>query len=125
MIKYLLLISIVYVFGFSKENVAFLSNQKYACINQGYFDGEKLIELMDFEQSKDYPIRFYIDDNNELNTDTKDKLQYLDNNTYVNEKYMMTLSVANKGRYMYLTLFNPKVTYLYFCVETNNWTIVK
>ena len=111
---------------FANENVAFLLNQRYACVNIGVFDKDKLVQVMTLDEAKKYPIRFYINDKNILHTDSDMSLKYGSNKTYLNDEYSIALFVENDKRYIIFTMIKPEpIISLYACIETSNWTINK
>lgn len=109
------------------KNIGFMQNQKYVCINQGMYINKKLEKVMSEEDALKYPMRFYIDDKNILNTDTGLKLPLVDmkKQVYKNENTMVSLTI-DKQRYM---LFTDKsmnfIPAIYICNETDNWTLIK
>ena len=108
-------------------NIGFLANQKYICVSEGIVVNDKLNPTPQKEALK-YPMRFYIDDNNIMNTDAKLTLNHVKDTTYSNGKYTMGLIINNNKRYLVSSnkeLEAMGAFALYVCVETNNWTIAR
>jgi len=109
------------------KNIGFLQNQKYVCINQGMLINGKLETTMSEEEALQYPIRFLID-NNMLKTDAGLSLPLADkeNQIYKDDDTVVTIAVNDNKRMM---LFAEKlmnyVPTIYFCQETENWTLSK
>lgn len=112
---------------FAEDNIGFLQNQKYVCINQGMLIDNKLEKVMSDEDAFKYPIRFFVDDKNFFNTDAGLKLPLVDREkqVYKNNNTAVSL-IVDKQRYM---LFADKmmnyVPAVYLCNETDNWTLTK
>ncbi len=113
------------------RNIGFMQNQKYVCINQGILTKEnKLEKIMSNEDAFKYPIRFYIDNKNILNTDAGLKLPLADKEKDLYNKedksIVIRLFISNNQRnMMFLDKLMNYVPAIYICNETDNWTLTK
>lgn len=113
------------------RNIGFMQNQKYVCINQGILTKEnKLEKVMSDEDAFKYPIRFYIDNKNILNTDAGLKLPLADKEKDLYSKEdkstVIRLFISNNQRnMMFLDKLMNYVPAVYLCNETDNWTLTK
>lgn len=113
------------------KNIGFMQNQKYVCINQGILTKEdKLEKVMSDEDALKYPIRFYIDDKNILNTDAGLKLPLADKEKDLYSKEdkstVIKLFISNNQRtMMFLDKLMNYAPAIYLCNETDNWTLTK
>lgn len=122
--KKLFIIGLLVSSLFGKD--AFLMNQKYICIYQASFIGDKIVQLIPKKEIYDYPIRFYVDDNNVLHTDGEEdlKLLHIEKTVYGNNEKIMMLNVEDGKRFLLLTITKPQVVFSqYFCIETDQWTL--
>ena len=110
-----------------EQNVGYLMNQKYVCINQGMIINKKLVPVMSHEDALRHPIRIMIDSHNKLQTDGPMKNLYsIGNNTYTDGTNKIKLFVVDDKRFMSLSSSKLKnVPILHVCVETDNWTVVR
>lgn len=111
----------------ANSNTGFLTNQKYICVTQGYLTNGKLTPTPQEEAMK-HPIRFYVDDNNVLHTDSNMALPHADKYAYSDGDNAIGIMVTKGKRYLVST--NKKLSALdvhvmYICAETKNWTIAK
>jgi hypothetical protein len=132
MMKIFLVTFALLTFLWSEEdkNLGFMMNQKYMCVSTHAMVGEKVIQVQTQEDALKYPSRFYIDDNNILHTDgRKDNLfQYVKDSEYKNDDSVILLQIKDNKRYMLrlkLTGELKGIAFIYTCVETDNWTIVR
>ena len=132
MLKKLFAIKALAVILFANDvNVGFVSNQKYVCIQEYQMNAGKLSAISD-EEKTNYPSRFYVDDNMILHTDGKtDNTFYYnkDLNLYISEYSAIELKILENKRYMIRSFYNTKflteLAILHFCIETDNWTLVR
>jgi hypothetical protein len=80
------------------------------------------------KQALQYPQRFYIDDKNILHTDGKvdNKFTHKEDMAYESKDSMIILAIQNNIRYLYRISLNGETkgaSFIFKCVETNNWTI--
>ena len=83
--KLIALIFLLSLIQADDNNIGFLMNQKYICVNQGAIINDKLVKVMSQEDALKYPSRIYVDDNRNLHTDGKvdNSLEYnKDNGLY-------------------------------------------
>lgn len=105
---------------------AFLMNQKYVCVYQASLIEDEIVHLIPKEEIYDYPIRFYVDDNNILHTDGEQdlNLQHIEKTVYGNNEKIMMLNVEDGRRYLLLIITKPQaLVSQYFCMETDQWTL--
>lgn len=122
-IFFLLIIS-----AFAREqNIGFLMNQKYVCLNEGLITKDSIAPIHSEEDVLRYPLRIKIDDNNILQTDGAQKnLKHIEKTVYENSDVKIELMVKDDIRYMVFIYKDYKnFPMLYRCMETDNWTIVK
>ena len=108
------------------KNLGFVMNQKYACINQGAIVDKEIMPVFSKEDALKYPMRIMIDDKNILHSDGgKDlKLPFIEKASYGTSENRITLAVKNDQRFMiFVSKAMESVPMLYFCFETDNWTI--
>lgn len=129
MLKIILyLILLVISVSAEDKNIGFMMNQKYVCINQGALVDDKIVPIFSKEDAIKYPMRIMVDSKNILHTDGKQdlKLPFIDSKIYGNQNNQIILGIEDNRRvavYISKTMQNTPV--LYFCVETDNWTIAQ
>ena len=123
--KTMILIFIVFSLFAGDKNVGFLMNQKYVCINQGALINEKLVPILSKEDALNHPLRIVIDDNNILQTDGAYKnLKHIKETLYGNTEHKIMLFVEKDNRYFIMSSKEMgNIPLLYFCWETDNWTL--
>lgn len=128
-IRLSLMLLILPIFLNAEENVGFLMNQKYICLNLGMLKDNKIIPIMSKEDVLKYPIRFYVDDKRVLRTDGKmNNIYFYDNKNqvYVGENTVMNLGVEDGKRFLSMTTLKGDmkgILIIYGCSETDNWTL--
>jgi hypothetical protein len=125
--KKILVFSILTSYLFADSNIGFLQNQKYVCVNQGMYINKKLEKVMSDEDAFKYPIRFYVDDKNFLNTDAGLKLPLVDKEkqVYKNDNTIISLNVDEKRYMFFMDKAMSFIPAIYICQETDNWTLTK
>ena len=58
--KFIFSIFLFTSFLYAEENISFIINQKYICMNLGKIVNNKIVPINDNEETLKYPIRFYI-----------------------------------------------------------------
>lgn len=115
------------------KSASFIKNQKYVCINNGYFLENKFITNDNIEEAMKYPVRFYVDNNNIFHTDKGIRLNFmkLDKgvSAYSNGNTTFILLVQSEKEKMLITPVPNKdrldMKAVYKCASTDNWTLAK
>ena len=125
--KTILLLAVTLSVLTANNNIGFLANQKYICASKGMLVDGKMNPTSQ-EDALKYPIRFYVDDNNVMHTDSKLKLAHLKKTEYSDGDNSINLKIFENKRYI-MTTNNKLISFgavvIYVCAETNNWTITK
>jgi hypothetical protein len=101
-------------------NLGFLMNQKYLCIQQALFIDDTVIEKKDINNK----IKFYINSNLVLNTETGLKLKQKAPQIYANKNTKITLMPIKGYRYLLINIKNePNKLIFMKCTDTKIWNI--
>lgn len=127
--KFIFSIFLFTSFLYAEENISFIINQKYICMNLGKIVNNKIVPINDNEETLKYPIRFYINGQKILYTDTKTNNKYIFNekeNLYNNENNVLSLNIQDGTRYMIVMSIKGErkgIPLIYRCSKTDRWSL--
>ena len=113
----------------AQENITFLINQKYICLNLGTLVNGKIIPAVNNNDYVKYPIRFYINGKKLLFTDSKTDNKYTydeKNDFYIGENSAINLSIKDGVRYMInmpIKGDQKGIPSIYNCNKTERWSL--
>ena len=115
------------------KSASFVKNQKYVCVNNGYFIKDKFVPNNNIEEAMKYPVRFYVDNNNIFNTDKGMRLSFIRMDkgvsAYGNDTITFILLVQSEKEKILISPVPNKdgidMKATYRCTWTNNWTLAK